>query len=145
MRVLVTRPEGAAEQTAGKLESMGHEAVLAPLLKTEFLDAPISGLDRAQALVFTSTNGVEGFARITGERALPVYAVGAPLKKLEKTLQLRVLRGSARNALCRSMWSAHARRRRRAMRALAMLKAPTVTPVISPRCCVKGLCLQAVL
>ena len=77
MRVLVTRPEGAAEQTAGKLESMGHEAVLAPLLKTNFLDVPISGLDRAQAVIFTSTNGVEGFARISKERALPIYVVGA--------------------------------------------------------------------
>ena len=36
MRVLVTRPDDDAEETAAKLIALGHEPIVAPLLEIKF-------------------------------------------------------------------------------------------------------------
>jgi uroporphyrinogen-III synthase len=77
MRVLVTRPEGDAAETAALLKARGHEAIIAPLLGVNYHDGRPLHLDDVQALLFTSVNGVRAFARRTSLRDFPVFAVGS--------------------------------------------------------------------
>lgn len=74
-RVLVTRAQPGASQTATRLRALGHEAIIAPLLTIEPVqaNADVAGV---QALLFTSANGVAAFSRATPDRALPAYCVG---------------------------------------------------------------------
>jgi len=79
MRVLVTRPDPDARQEADALIARGHEPVLAPLLKIEFLkDVPLD-LEGAQAVVITSRNALRALAdhpQRDEVTALPLFAVG---------------------------------------------------------------------
>src|ERR1051325_6008836 len=76
MRILVTRPEPDAQRFAAQLSEHGIEAVLAPLMTVELTGAPLPNLDKIQAVVFTSANGVRAYAARHGRGDLPVYAVG---------------------------------------------------------------------
>lgn len=75
MRVWVTRAQPGAERTAAKLRALGHEAVVEPLLEVRPL-SPALELDGIAALAFTSRNGVDGYARLSSRRDLPVFTVG---------------------------------------------------------------------
>lgn len=75
MRVIVTRAEPGASDTASRLAALGHEALAAPMLAIRPLPAPV-GLGGAQALLFTSSNGVRAFAAASAERGLPAFCVG---------------------------------------------------------------------
>ena len=76
MRVIVTRPEGQADELARRLREAGHEAVLCPLIRVEALgDEPIdaAGYDW---LVVTSANGAAEMARRLTARPRRIAAVG---------------------------------------------------------------------
>ncbi|MBP2311343.1 uroporphyrinogen-III synthase [Azospirillum soli] len=74
--ILVTRPAEDAEPLAAHLRAQGFDASTEPMLEIVWLDGPEPDLHDVQALLFTSMNGVRGYARRTGRRGLPVYAVG---------------------------------------------------------------------
>jgi uroporphyrinogen-III synthase len=76
MRILVTRPAEDGAEIARRLGELGHETVLAPLLRVRFADGAPLALDGVQALIATSANGVRALARRTGRRDLPLFAVG---------------------------------------------------------------------
>ncbi len=76
MRLLITRPEPDASSLATLLEDQGHEAAIAPLMDVRFQDIPAPDLAGAQALIFTSANGVRAYASSSSERDLPAYCVG---------------------------------------------------------------------
>lgn len=76
MRVLVTRPLADARETEARLNSLGHEAVVAPLLEVCFHPGPQIDLAGVQAILATSANGVRAIARRTERRDLPLFAVG---------------------------------------------------------------------
>jgi uroporphyrinogen-III synthase len=76
MRVLVTRPQDDAAVTAAKLTAMGHEAILAPLMRIQFRDGEAIGLGGVQAILATSANGVRAIARRIARRDIPLFAVG---------------------------------------------------------------------
>jgi uroporphyrinogen-III synthase len=76
MRVLVTRPQDDALETAALLKARGHDPVIAPLLSVHYHDGHPLHLDGVQALLFTSANGARAFARQTSRRDLRVFAVG---------------------------------------------------------------------
>jgi uroporphyrinogen-III synthase len=80
MRLLVTRPEPEAEQTARALRARGRQALVAPLLRIEpIIDAPI-GEGPWAAVVFTSANAVSALVAHPGKAGLlrvPVFTVGA--------------------------------------------------------------------
>lgn len=76
MRVLVTRPEADAAPLIAALAARGHAAMVEPMLRVEPLADARVDLAGVRAILFTSANGVRAFARLSGERALPVYAVG---------------------------------------------------------------------
>lgn len=58
MRVLVTRPEPGAAQTAARLEALGHEAVVVPLSEVEPVKAPVPDVAGFDAVAVTSANAV---------------------------------------------------------------------------------------
>lgn len=77
VRLLVTRPQAEAERTAAELVRRGHEPVLAPLLVTELLPAPV--FPKPAAVLFTSANGVRAVASWAEERVprtVPALCVG---------------------------------------------------------------------
>lgn len=76
MRLLVTRPRRESEALESLLEAQGHEVLVEPLLEIRFAQDIDVDLVGVQALVFTSANGVEAFARVSEARALPVFVVG---------------------------------------------------------------------
>ena len=80
MKVLVTRPEGDAEQLAARLAERGHASVIENLLTIRFRPEAARSLgpflDGVQALLFTSANGVRAFAAASERRDFRVFAVG---------------------------------------------------------------------
>lgn len=76
MKVLVTRPREDAEETARQLAACGHQALIAPMLATQFHDGPLLSLDGVQAVLATSANGVRALARRSLRRDVPLFAIG---------------------------------------------------------------------
>ncbi len=76
MRVLLTRPRPDAEETARLLTERNIETVIAPSIDISDVGGVTLDLEGVQAVLFTSANGVRAFARATGRRDLPVFAVG---------------------------------------------------------------------
>lgn len=79
MRVLVTRPEEAARRTAARLEALGHEPILMPLFRPEYLVVPDDTSEPFSALALTSANAVTALQKsgvIQLWQDLPVFAVG---------------------------------------------------------------------
>ncbi|XSG81686.1 MAG: uroporphyrinogen-III synthase [Methyloligella sp. ZOD6] len=88
MRLLVTRPEPDAEALAALLRKRGHEPILSPLLRIEYLRPPLD-LYRAQALVATSRNGLRALERLSQRDAalrLPLLAVGSGTASLAREM-----------------------------------------------------------
>src|SRR6516162_561921 len=76
MRALVTRPWEESEALAAALAMRGIEALIEPLMEVHFLAPPALDLRGVQALLCTSANGVRALARATGDRGVPLFAVG---------------------------------------------------------------------
>ena len=78
MRLLVTRPDPDNERTAAALRAMGHEPLLAPMLRIEIIaDADLG--PKPAAILLTSANGARALAahpRLPEFLSLPVLAVG---------------------------------------------------------------------
>lgn len=75
-RILITRPKEDAATFAARLAALGHETRLEPLLAIRPRPGASLPLEGAQALLFTSANGVRAAARLTAERGLPALCVG---------------------------------------------------------------------
>src|SRR5689334_15169636 len=76
LRALVTRPREDAIELAAALAARGIEPVIEPLIDVHFRTEPALDLAGAQAVLCTSANGVRALARLSAERALPLFAVG---------------------------------------------------------------------
>ena len=76
MRVLITRPRPEGEPLAHRLRERGFEAQLEPMLEIRPRAAPPPEVERLQAIVLTSVNGVRTLAAASPLRELPVYTVG---------------------------------------------------------------------
>ena len=63
-------------RTAARLAALGFEPLVQPLLAIRPLAPAAPDLNGTAALAFTSRNGVEAFAALSHDRALPVFAVG---------------------------------------------------------------------
>lgn len=78
MRLLVTRPEPDAGETAARLAAMGHEVMLQPMLRVVFSDPP-EDLPEPAALIATSRNGVRALAAwpaANAWRGKPLFVTG---------------------------------------------------------------------
>jgi uroporphyrinogen-III synthase len=89
MRILVTRPEPDAMRQAERLVELGHEALLAPLLRIEFLPGVQLDLAGVDALIVTSRNALRAL-EVHPQRAetveRPLFAVGDATAKLAREL-----------------------------------------------------------
>src|SRR5687767_554229 len=74
-RVAITRALPEAERTGERVRALGGEPVLAPLL-TIVPCAYDTNVEGAQALIFTSSNGVRAFPDVRRARDCVVLAVG---------------------------------------------------------------------
>jgi len=75
-RILITRPEEDAAPLADILTGLGHEVRVEPLLSVRLRDGAALDTADAQALLFTSANGVRAAAQLTTSRHLPALCVG---------------------------------------------------------------------
>ncbi|MEX0347513.1 MAG: uroporphyrinogen-III synthase [Rhizobiaceae bacterium] len=99
MRVLVTRPEPGASQTAEKLRALGHEAVVLPLSRiVPVTPNPIPSTVGFLGALLTSTNGVKHMPVRLHRRVseLPVHVVGEKTAEAaaEHGLDVRTVAGS---------------------------------------------------
>jgi len=76
MRVLLTRPLEDAEPLAARLNGIGFETLIEPLLAIEVDRAATVELDGVQAILATSANGIRALAALTPRRDIAVLAVG---------------------------------------------------------------------
>lgn len=79
MRLLVTRPEPDALALKARLERMGHEASVAPLLTVSYANAEPIDLTEVHALIATSRNGLKALKAQGIHRAaaqMPIFVVG---------------------------------------------------------------------
>ena len=77
MRVVVTRPQSDGERTAAALRALGHEVLVAPLMRVEPVPASLQG--KWGAVVITSANAPNAIAGNSAHSALvkvPLFAVG---------------------------------------------------------------------
>jgi uroporphyrinogen-III synthase len=74
MRVVVTRPQADGERTATALEALGHEVLVAPLMRIEPVAVALAGT--WSAIVVTSANALQA-AAAPELKSLPVFAVGS--------------------------------------------------------------------
>jgi uroporphyrinogen-III synthase len=72
----VTRPRPEAENLAAALAARGIGALIEPLITIHYAEVPTPDQTGVQALLCTSANGVRALARLSGERRLPLFAVG---------------------------------------------------------------------
>jgi uroporphyrinogen-III synthase len=80
MRVLVTRPQPDAGRTATRLEAMGHEVVVDPLLTLEAATASKVPDGRFAALAATSANALRvagAMVELDRLRSIPLFVVGS--------------------------------------------------------------------
>jgi uroporphyrinogen-III synthase len=76
MRVIVTRPVGQADELGERLQTLGHEVVLCPLVRIEPLgDEPID-VTAYDWVIVTSANGARELARRLTGRPRRLAAIG---------------------------------------------------------------------
>lgn len=73
-RVLLLRPEGQARASAARLQDLGHEVLVAPVLSLQATNAPAPPGPFAAAIV-TSPNALPALRSLQA-RDLPIFAVG---------------------------------------------------------------------
>jgi uroporphyrinogen-III synthase len=76
MKLLVTRPLDDAQPLAEKLEGLGHEAVIVPLLHIVARESVDVGAGPYQALCVSSANGLSAKADLSPFHHTPFFAVG---------------------------------------------------------------------
>jgi uroporphyrinogen-III synthase len=94
MRVLVTRPDPDASETASHLVARGHVALLAPLLKIEYVDGDWLELEGTAAILATSANGVRALVRRTQRRDVLLFAVGQQTAALARESGFRAVKSA---------------------------------------------------
>jgi uroporphyrinogen-III synthase len=76
LRALVTRPRQESGSLAAALASRGIDALIEPLMAIHFCPPQEFDLGGTQAVLCTSANGVRALALATGDRGVPLFAVG---------------------------------------------------------------------
>lgn len=88
MHLIVTRPEADADEMARRIEAMGHQVSLAPLLdmRTTGTHLDFSGV---QGVIATSRNALRALAdagQLDAARSLPIFVVGPASADLARDL-----------------------------------------------------------
>src|SRR5690349_12810995 len=83
-RVAITRAQPGADETASRLRALGAEPILAPLLSIVPC-ASNTNVAGADALIFTSANGVRAFPDVQHARDIAVLTVGDATAEAART------------------------------------------------------------
>ena len=75
MRVALTRPQAEGERSARSLRALGHDVLVAPLMRVEPVAADLAGT--WSAVVVTSANAPPALNASRALAMLPLFAVGA--------------------------------------------------------------------
>ncbi len=89
MHVLITRPEGDADDLKSRLAALGCAVTVAPLLTIEICEIAADVFDGATGIIATSRNGLRALAAspaLQKALALPVFVVGPATEALARTL-----------------------------------------------------------
>lgn len=89
MRILVTRPEPDASALAERLQALGFEPILQPLLEFQPLKIEPSTFEQVSGVIITSGNALRplhGFRGLDFLLGLPLYCVGE--KTAQKALEM---------------------------------------------------------
>jgi uroporphyrinogen-III synthase len=100
LRILLTRPEPDASETAARLQAGGHEVVVAPLLTIAIAPPPSDPPD-PKAIILTSRNGVRALAtwpQAAGWHDLPVFATGVATARAAREAGFSDVRTAASDA-----------------------------------------------
>jgi uroporphyrinogen-III synthase len=95
MRLLITRPEPDASATAERLRTLGHEAVVQPLLTITFGPSPID-LPTPAAILITSQNAVRALRSWPQTKdwlQIPVFVAGPATARAIAALGFTDIRG----------------------------------------------------
>lgn len=92
-RVAITRVMPDAERTAARVRALGAEPLLAPLL-TIIPCGYNTSVEGAQALVFTSSNGVRAFPAVRDAQHLVILAVGDATAEAARTAGFQDVRSA---------------------------------------------------
>lgn len=98
MRVLLTRPAEDSRAIADILEPEGVTCLIWPLTRIE-VAAALAVPPGIEALLFTSANGVRGFAALSGRRDLPALCVGDATAEAARTAGFSDVRSAGGDAL----------------------------------------------
>jgi len=98
--VLITRAQPGADETARRVEQIGHTAILSPvLIMEERSDAVLPSAETLSGLVFTSANAVRAYAGLRHDRFLPAWGVGPATATAARAAGFSDVHESAGNAL----------------------------------------------
>ncbi|MEL6726592.1 MAG: uroporphyrinogen-III synthase [Pseudomonadota bacterium] len=98
--IIVTRAQPGAQETADRLEALGLQAVVAPMLSLEVIaDAKLPSVEEISGLVFTSANGVRTYAAREAARTLTAWCVGPATAAAAEQEGFQDIRESAGNAV----------------------------------------------
>jgi uroporphyrinogen-III synthase len=89
MHVLITRPEHDAVDLKSRIEALGCEVTVAPLLEIALKGIPADALKDAAGVIATSRNSLKALAAspaLASARLLPVFAVGPATEALARAL-----------------------------------------------------------
>jgi len=90
VRILVTRPQPGAADTALVLRARGHEPILAPLSEIELLSEVDAKRGPWTAILLTSANGLWGITSTFGWdkkwHGIPIFAVGDVTAKVARAM-----------------------------------------------------------
>jgi len=90
VRILVTRPQPGATDTASVLRARGHEPIIAPLSEIELLSEVDATRGPWTAILLTSANGLRGITSTFGWdekwHNVPIFAVGDVTAKAARAM-----------------------------------------------------------
>ena len=89
MTILLTRPKDDALVLGRELRRMGYASILSPMLEVTFVNGPKIRMDKYDAILSTSANGVRALARRTENRIIPIFAVGHSTAAAASNLKFR--------------------------------------------------------
>jgi len=75
-KILITRTESGDAELADAITAAGFEVLCEPMLSIEFLKGELPEIVDGDALIFTSSHGVQAFAQLSDGRDHPLYVVG---------------------------------------------------------------------
>ncbi len=90
MRILVTRPQPRAADTAAALRARGHDPIVAPLSEMQYLGDADPKDGPWDAILLTSANGLWGIVSFAHDKkwhGIPVFAVGDVTAKAARNMR----------------------------------------------------------